>query len=245
MATDADRAWMAHALALAEQGLFTTTPNPRVGCVIVHGGSVLGEGYHARAGAPHAEVVALADAARRGNEVRGATLYVTLEPCAHHGRTPPCVDAVLASGVHRVVIAMTDPHARAGGGVERLRAAGIAVETGVDEDAARELNLGFIARVTRGTPWVRLKVAASLDGRTALVDGTSQWITGAEARADGHAWRARACAVLTGIGTVLADDPALTVRAVPRSTSPSSPAPTTDARHLASTRSSPPACIAS
>ncbi|MCC7039181.1 MAG: bifunctional diaminohydroxyphosphoribosylaminopyrimidine deaminase/5-amino-6-(5-phosphoribosylamino)uracil reductase RibD [Burkholderiales bacterium] len=220
MATDADRAWMAHALTLAEQGLYTTTPNPRVGCVIVHGGVVLGEGHHARAGAPHAEVVALADAARRGSDVRGATLYVTLEPCTHQGRTPPCVDAVLASGVHRVVIAMLDPHARAGGGAQRLRAAGIAVETGVDEAAARELNLGFIARVTRATPWVRLKIAASLDGRTALVDGASQWITSEEARADGHAWRARACAVLTGIGTVLADDPALTVRAVPTTRQP-------------------------
>ncbi len=220
MASDADRAWMAHALTLAERGLFTATPNPRVGCVIVYGGTVLGEGHHARAGEPHAEIVALADAARRGHDVHGATLYVTLEPCAHHGRTPPCVDAVLASGVRRVVIAMTDPHARAGGGAERLRAAGIEVEIGVEVAAARELNIGFVTRMTRGTPWVRMKIAASLDGRTALVDGASQWITGAEARADGHAWRARACAVLTGIGTVLADDPALTVRAVETSRQP-------------------------
>lgn len=214
MASDADRAWMAHALALAERGLFTTTPNPRVGCVIVHGGVVLGEGYHARAGEPHAEMNALADAARRGHDVRGATLYVTLEPCAHHGRTPPCVDAVLASGVRRVVIAMADPDAAARGGIERLRAAGIEVELGVEEGAARELNIGFVSRATRGTPWVRMKIAASLDGRTALDNGSSRWITGEAARADGHAWRARACAVLTGIGTVLADDPALTVRAV-------------------------------
>ncbi len=214
MASDADRAWMAHALALAGRGLFTTTPNPRVGCVIVHGGSVLGEGYHARAGEPHAEVNALADAGRRGHDARGATLYVTLEPCAHHGRTPPCVDAVVASGVRRVVIAMADPDPAARGGADRLRAAGIEVEFGVEEGAARELNIGFVSRVTRGTPWVRMKIAASLDGRTALDSGTSQWITGEEARADGHAWRARACAVLTGIGTVLADDPALTVRAV-------------------------------
>ncbi|MCC6868456.1 MAG: bifunctional diaminohydroxyphosphoribosylaminopyrimidine deaminase/5-amino-6-(5-phosphoribosylamino)uracil reductase RibD [Burkholderiales bacterium] len=214
MASDADRAWMAHALALAERGLFATTPNPRVGCVIVHGGTVLGEGHHARAGEPHAEIVALADAARHGRDVRGATLYVTLEPCNHRGRTPPCADAVLASGVRRVVIAMADPHGRAGGGAARLRAAGVEVETGVEEAAARELNIGFVARVTRGTPWVRVKIAASLDGRTALANGASRWITGPEARADGHAWRARACAVLTGIGTVLADDPALTVRAV-------------------------------
>ena len=209
MATDADRAWMAHALALAERGMFTTMPNPRVGCVIVHGGTVLGEGFHLRAGEPHAEVAALADAVRRGHGVRGATLYVTLEPCAHHGRTPPCVDAVLASGVQRVVIAIADPNPLAQGGLDRLRAAGLDVELGVEQDAARELNIGFAARATRGMP-----IAASLDGRTALDNGTSQWITGEEARADGHAWRARACAVLTGIGTVLEDDPALTVRAV-------------------------------
>lgn len=205
---------MARALALAERGLFTTSPNPRVGCVIVRDGDILGEGHHARAGEPHAEANALADARRRGHDLRGATLYVTLEPCAHHGRTPPCVDAVLASGVRRVVIAMADPDPVARGGSERLRAAGIEVEIGVAEDAARDLNIGFVSRVTRGTPWVRMKIAASLDGRTALDNGASQWITGEEARADGHAWRARACAVLTGVGTVLADDPALTVRAV-------------------------------
>lgn len=220
MATDADRAFMAQALALAERGLFTASPNPRVGCVIVHGGSVIGEGYHARAGEAHAEVNALADARHRGQDLRGATLYVTLEPCAHHGRTPPCVDAVLASGVRRVVVAMADPDPVAGGGIARLRAAGIEVETGVAEDAARELNIGFVSRVTRGRPFVRMKIAASLDGRTALANGTSQWITSEAARADGHAWRARACAVLTGIGTVLADDPALTVRAVETSRQP-------------------------
>ncbi len=205
---------MGQALALAARGLFTTTPNPRVGCVIVRDGAVIGEGFHVRAGEPHAEALALADAARRGHDVRGATLYVTLEPCAHQGRTPPCVDAVIASGVARVVIAMADPDPVAAGGMERLRAAGIDVETGVAESDARELNIGFVTRLTRGTPWVRLKIAASLDGRTALDNGESQWITGEEARADGHAWRARACAVLTGIGTVLQDDPALTVRAV-------------------------------
>lgn len=206
---------MAHALTLAERGLFTTTPNPRVGCVIVRHGTVLGEGFHARAGLPHAEVEALADAARRGHDVRGATLYVTLEPCAHHGRTPPCADAVVAAGLGRVVVAMRDPNPEAGGGIARLRAAGVDVEEGVEAAAAHELNIGFVSRVTRGVPWVRLKVAASLDGRTALADGQSQWITGPDARADGHAWRARASAVLTGIGTVLADDPALTVREVP------------------------------
>lgn len=214
MAQDADRAFMAHALALAERGLYTATPNPRVGCVIVRDGRVLGEGFHMRAGLPHAEAEALADAARRGHDVRGATLYVTLEPCAHHGRTPPCADAIIAAGLRRVVVAMADPNPVAGGGNARLRAAGIEVVEGVEAEAARDLNIGFVSRMTRGVPWVRMKVAASLDGRTALANGTSQWITGTQARADGHAWRARACAVLTGIGTVLADDPALTVREV-------------------------------
>jgi diaminohydroxyphosphoribosylaminopyrimidine deaminase/5-amino-6-(5-phosphoribosylamino)uracil reductase len=209
-----DRAHMARALALAGRGLFTATPNPRVGCVIARGETVIAEGFHARAGEAHAEAAALADAARRGVDVKGATLYVTLEPCNAHGRVPPCADAVMAAGIGRVVAAMHDPSARKGGGAARLRASGVAVEIGLLEEQARELNAGFVSVIERGRPWVRLKAAASLDGRTALVDGASQWITGEAARADGHAWRARACAILTGIGTVQKDDPALTVRAV-------------------------------
>lgn len=205
---------MARALALAERGLFTTTPNPRVGCVIARGETVLAEGFHARAGEAHAEAAALADAARHGVDVKDATLYVTLEPCNAHGRGPPCVDAVLAAGVRRVVAAMRDPNPRKAGGAARLREAGVVVDVGLLEHEARELNPGFLSVIERGRPWVRLKVAASLDGRTALANATSRWITGDAARADGHAWRARACAILTGIGTVLADDPALTVRAV-------------------------------
>jgi diaminohydroxyphosphoribosylaminopyrimidine deaminase/5-amino-6-(5-phosphoribosylamino)uracil reductase len=212
--TDADRAHMARALALAARGLYTTTPNPRVGCVIVRDGTVLGEGFHARAGEAHAEVAALADAARRGADARGATMYVTLEPCNHHGRTPPCVDAILAAGMTRVVAALPDPNPVASAGAARLRAAGVVVDFGLCEDEAREQNIGFVARATRGRPWVRTKLAASLDGRTALVSGESQWITGPEARADGHAWRARACAILTGVGTVMQDDPQMNVRAV-------------------------------
>jgi len=208
-----DNDYMTRALALAARGLCTTTPNPRVGCVIVRDGEVVGEGWHARAGGPHAEVVALQAA---GERARGATAYVTLEPCHHHGRTPPCDEALLAAGLHRVVVAMQDPDPRtAGQGLARLRAAGILTDGGVGEDAARELNIGFISRVTRGRPWVRMKIAASLDGRTALNNGASQWITGAAARLDGHQWRARACAVLTGIGTVKTDDPQLNVRDVP------------------------------
>jgi len=209
-----DRAFMTRALALAERGLFTTTPNPRVGCVLVQAGRVIGEGWHERAGLAHAEVNAIDDARSRGHDPRGATLYVTLEPCNHTGRTPPCTDAVVAAGISRVVAAMADPNPQAAHGSERLRAMGIAVDVGVEEAAARELNAGFISRVTRGRPWVRVKAAASLDGRTALDNGRSQWITGESARADGHRFRARACAVLTGIGTVRADDPALTVRAI-------------------------------
>ncbi|MFO1325006.1 MAG: bifunctional diaminohydroxyphosphoribosylaminopyrimidine deaminase/5-amino-6-(5-phosphoribosylamino)uracil reductase RibD [Burkholderiales bacterium] len=212
--SEADRAHMARALDLAARGLFTTTPNPRVGCVIVRDGAVLGEGFHERAGEPHAEVNALADAVRRGHDPRDATLYVTLEPCNAHGRVGPCVDAVLAAGIARVVAAMGDPNPRKGGGAQRLRAAGVDVTIGLLEPAARELNPGFLSVCARGRPWVRVKVAASLDGRTALAGGQSQWITGPDARADGHAWRARACAILTGIGTVLQDDPQLTVRAV-------------------------------
>ena len=200
---------MAEALALAARGLYTTTPNPRVGAVVVCDGAVVGRGFHERAGGPHAETIALAEA---GERARGATAYVTLEPCSHHGRTPPCADALVAAGVSRVVAAMADPNPLAREGADRMRAAGVAVEIGLMEAESRELNIGFISRVARGRPWVRLKVAASLDGRTALAGGESQWITGAEARRDGHRWRARACAILTGIGTVKDDDPRLTVR---------------------------------
>ncbi|MFN7751192.1 MAG: bifunctional diaminohydroxyphosphoribosylaminopyrimidine deaminase/5-amino-6-(5-phosphoribosylamino)uracil reductase RibD [Pseudomonadota bacterium] len=204
---------MARALELAARGLHTTTPNPRVGCVIVDsGGEVAGEGWHEVAGGPHAEVVALRAA---GARARGSTAYVTLEPCSHHGRTPPCADALLAAGVARVVAAMRDPNPRVRGeGLARLAAAGIATEVGLLEAQARELNEGFVSRMERGRPWMRLKVASTLDGRTALANRTSQWITGEAARADGHAWRARACAVLTGIGTVRQDNPQLTVRAL-------------------------------
>ncbi|MEO8442791.1 MAG: bifunctional diaminohydroxyphosphoribosylaminopyrimidine deaminase/5-amino-6-(5-phosphoribosylamino)uracil reductase RibD, partial [Betaproteobacteria bacterium] len=212
MSGAADNEFMARALELAERGLYTTTPNPRVGCMIVRDGAVVGEGWHERAGGPHAEVVALQAA---GGRARGATAYVTLEPCHHHGRTPPCDEALIAAGVARVVVAMHDPDPRTSGqGVARLRQAAVNVETGAMENAARALNRGFISRVTRGRPWTRLKIAASLDGRTALLNGKSQWITGEAARHDGHQWRARACAVLTGIGTVRDDDPQLTVRAV-------------------------------
>ncbi len=218
MMTEADREFMARALRLAERGLYTTTPNPRVGCVIVHDGVVVGEGWHERAGGPHAEIVALLAARDRA---RGATVYVTLEPCHHQGRTPPCDEALVAAGVARVVTAMRDPDPRtAGQGMERLKGAGIMVLSGVLEDEARGLNIGFVSRATRGRPWTRMKIAASLDGKTALLNGASQWITGEQARNDGHHWRARACAVLTGIGTVLDDDPRLTVRAVATSRQP-------------------------
>ena len=215
MFTAADRGFMARALELAQRGMYTTTPNPRVGCVLVSGGRVIGEGYTQPAGMNHAEIQALAAARASGADVRGATAYVSLEPCSHHGRTPPCVAALIESGVARVVAALEDPNPQvAGQGLASLRAAGIATECGLMEVEARELNLGFISRMTRGRPWLRLKVAASLDGKTALNNGNSQWITGAAARADGHHWRARACAVLTGFGTVRDDDPQLTVRGV-------------------------------
>lgn len=213
---------MRQALALAGQAVGLTEPNPRVGCVLVGAdGAVLGQGHTQRAGGPHAEIVALRDAAAAGRDVRGATAYVTLEPCSHHGRTGPCCDALVAAGIARVVASCTDPNPLvAGQGFGRLRAAGVAVETGDGGAASRELNLGFFSRMVRGTPWVRLKVAASLDGKTALDDGRSQWITGEAARADGHAWRARATAVLTGIGTVLQDDPRLDVRLAPAERQP-------------------------
>jgi diaminohydroxyphosphoribosylaminopyrimidine deaminase/5-amino-6-(5-phosphoribosylamino)uracil reductase len=203
------------ALQWAAKGLYTTSPNPRIGCVLVRDGEVIGAGVTQAAGQDHAEIQALKDAAARGNSVQGATAYVTLEPCNHHGRTPPCSDALVRAGLGRVVAAMTDPNPLvAGQGLAKLQAAGIAVTSGVLAAEAYEMNIGFFSRMERGRPWVRLKTAASLDGVTALHNGQSQWITGPEARADGHAWRARTCAVLTGIGTVKADDPQLTVRAV-------------------------------
>jgi len=212
MFSAADHETMGQALQLAARGLYTTTPNPRVGCVVVKDGAVIGTGWHEKAGLPHAEVLALKAA---GGGARGATLYLNLEPCSHHGRTPPCVDAVIAAGIKRVVASAQDPNPKvAGSGFAKLRAAGIAVEQGLREDEARELNIGFFARMTRGRPWVRMKIAASLDGRTALANGKSQWITGEAARADGHRWRARACAILTGFGTVRDDDPQLNVRGV-------------------------------
>ncbi|ODS63355.1 MAG: riboflavin biosynthesis protein RibD [Acidovorax sp. SCN 68-22] len=205
------------ALGLAAQALFISSPNPRVGCVIARpDGTVLGQGFTQAVGGPHAEIVALRDASAAGQDVRGATAYVTLEPCAHQGRTGPCCDALVAAGIGKVVASLEDANPLvAGQGFARLRAAGVEVEVGPGAAQARELNLGFFSRMVRGTPWVRLKVAASLDGTTALANGASQWITSPEARADGHAWRARACAVLTGIGTVLADDPRLDVRELP------------------------------
>ena len=210
-----DTQWMMHALALAERVLYSTTPNPRVGCVIVKAGELLGEGATQPVGGPHAEVCALRAAAVAQHDVTGATVYVTLEPCSHFGRTPPCVDALIASRVARVVVAMADPNpAVNGAGIARLKRAGIAVTTDVCRSEALALNVGFISRMHAGRPWVWAKMAASLDGRSALHNGESQWITGAAARADGHHWRARACVVLTGMGTVEKDDPQLTVRAV-------------------------------
>lgn len=207
----ADRAHMAEALRLAARGLCTTQPNPRVGCVIVREGEVVGRGFHVRAGEPHAEVHALREA---GEAARGATAYVTLEPCAHHGRTPPCADALVRAGVARVVIACLDANPLvAGQGAARLRAAGIEVASGLLQDQAEALNAGFLRRMAGGLPWVRAKVAASLDGRTAMASGESQWITGEPARRDVQRWRARSCAIVTGVGSVRADDPALTVRA--------------------------------
>lgn len=207
-----DHGMMARALQLAERGLWTTSPNPRVGCVLVRDGEIVGEGWHEKAGEPHAEVHALRAA---GHQARGATAYVTLEPCSHHGRTPPCADALIAAGVSRVIAAMTDPNPLvAGRGLAQLRAAGIETLSGLLENEARDMNIGFVSRMTRGRPWLRLKAAASLDGKTALNNGVSQWITGRDARRDGHAWRARACAILTGIGTVRDDNPQLTVRDV-------------------------------
>lgn len=212
----ADQVAMAQALVLAEQAVGLSDPNPRVGCVITdRAGRVLGAGHTQQAGGPHAEVMALRAAREAGHDLRGSQAYVTLEPCAHHGRTPPCADALVEAGVGRVVAAVLDPNPLvAGQGLARLRTAGIATAHGLLAEPARELNLGFLSRMIRGRPWVRLKIAASLDGLTALPDGTSQWITSAAARADGHAWRRRAGAVLTGSGTVRDDDPRLDVRLV-------------------------------
>jgi diaminohydroxyphosphoribosylaminopyrimidine deaminase/5-amino-6-(5-phosphoribosylamino)uracil reductase len=214
---------MDQALALARQAVGLSEPNPRVGCVIVSadGQRVLGQGHTQRAGEAHAEVMALRDAAAQGHSARGATVYVTLEPCSHQGRTGPCCDALAAAGVGRVVAAAVDPNPLVRGqGIARLRAAGVDVDVGPGERETRELNIGFFQRMERGLPWVRLKVAMSLDGTTALENGTSQWITSPEARADGHAWRARAGAVLTGIGTVLDDNPRLDVRLAPTGRQP-------------------------
>src|SRR5512139_1454992 len=205
-----DHAHMARALQLAARGLYTTTPNPRVGCVIVKDGGVVGEGWHERAGTPHAEIHALKTA---GEAARGATVYVTLEPCSHHGRTPPCAEALVSAGVARVVAAMSDPNPLvAGGGIAMLILAGIQAEVGLMETEARALNPGFVSRMTRQRPWVRLKTASTLDGKTALANGQSQWITSQAARADVQKLRARACAILTGSGTVLADNPRMNVR---------------------------------
>ncbi|MBA4742178.1 MAG: bifunctional diaminohydroxyphosphoribosylaminopyrimidine deaminase/5-amino-6-(5-phosphoribosylamino)uracil reductase RibD [Azoarcus sp.] len=213
-----DHAMMARALQLAARGLETTTPNPRVGSVVVRDGRIVGEGWHERAGSAHAEAAALVAA---GEAARGATVYITLEPCAHFGRTPPCAEALVRAGVARVVAAMRDPNPKVSGrGFALLDEHGIRWEYGLLEGEARELNIGYISRMTRGRPWLRLKAASTLDGKTALENGVSQWITGAAARRDGHRWRARACAVLTGYGTVRADDPQLNVRDVPCSRQP-------------------------
>jgi diaminohydroxyphosphoribosylaminopyrimidine deaminase/5-amino-6-(5-phosphoribosylamino)uracil reductase len=211
-----DTEHMHQALALAAQAMFLTSPNPRVGCVITSTeGKVLGQGHTQPAGQAHAEIMALQDAQAQGHVLAGATAYVTLEPCAHQGRTGPCCDALGKAGIARVVASVQDPNPQvAGQGLARLRAAGVQVDTGLLENEARELNIGFFKRMQHGTPWLRLKTAQSLDGHTALNNGESQWITGTAARDDGHHWRARACAVLSGIGTVLQDDPLLNVRAV-------------------------------
>ncbi|MGH8781321.1 bifunctional diaminohydroxyphosphoribosylaminopyrimidine deaminase/5-amino-6-(5-phosphoribosylamino)uracil reductase RibD [Paraburkholderia sp.] len=215
MFSQTDFVHMERALALAQRGMYTTDPNPRVGCVLVKDDAVIGEGFTQPAGQDHAEIRALKDARSRGHDVRGSTAYVTLEPCSHFGRTPPCANALIEAQIARVVAAMEDPNPQVSGrGLGMLRDAGIEVRCGLLANEAQELNIGFVSRMTRGRPWVRMKVAASLDGRTGLPSGASQWITGEAARADGHAWRARASAILTGIGTVREDNPRMTVRAV-------------------------------
>ena len=214
--TESDIHWMSLALTWAEKAMYITTPNPRVGCVIVNAqGVLLGAGHTQIAGQAHAEIMALRDAKQQGHDLASSTAYVTLEPCSHQGHTGPCCDALIQAGLARVVVAVQDPNPQvSGNGIARLRQAEIQVDVGVLESKARSLNLGFFKRMIQGTPWIRLKVAASLDGQTALSNGVSQWITSAAARQDGHAWRARACVVLTGIGTVLEDDPHLNVRDV-------------------------------
>ena len=215
MYDEADREFMSRALALATRALYDAEPNPRVGCVIVREGRVIGEGWTQAPGSNHAEVEALLDARRNGHDVRGATVYVSLEPCSHFGRTPPCATALIEAHVGRVIAAVEDPNPLvAGGGLEMLRSAGVDVRCGLLEQEAAEINIGFFSRMQRGRPWVRMKIAASLDGKTALENGVSKWITSEAARRDGHAWRARAGAVLTGIGTVRADNPQLNVRLV-------------------------------
>ena len=210
-----DHQFMSEALAEAQNALYLSNPNPRVGCIIVKGGQVIGRGYTQQVGGHHAEVQALADVKSRGQDPAGSTIYITLEPCSHIGRTPPCVDALIAAKPVLVIVAMSDPNPLVGGkGLERLKAAGIEVRCGLLASEAEALNRGFISRMTRGVPWVRMKIAASLDGKTALSNGQSQWITGPLARADGHHWRAQACAILTGVGTVKEDDPTLNVRDV-------------------------------
>ncbi len=221
MFSEIDYSMMQLALAQAQKGLFNTTPNPRVGCVIVQQGQIIGEGFTQPAGGAHAEVQALSDCKRRGHNPAGATVYVTLEPCSHFGKTPPCVNALIEANVARVVAAIEDPNPHvSGSGLKALRNAGIEVRCGLLQSQAHEINIGFISRMTRQRPWVRMKLAASMDGFTALPDGTSQWITDEAARADGHFWRARACAVLTGIGTVRDDDPQMTVRQIPTDRQP-------------------------
>ena len=215
MYTALDHEFMSQALAEAAKSVYLSNPNPRVGCVVVKGGKVIGKGYTQKVGGAHGEVQALADVRANGFDPEGSTVYVTLEPCSHTGRTPPCVDALIAAKPALVIVAMSDPNPLvAGKGLELLRAAGIEVRCGLLQAEAVALNCGFISRMTRGLPWVRLKIAASLDGKTALLDGTSQWITGPLARADGHHWRAQACAILTGVGTVKEDNPTLNVRDV-------------------------------
>jgi diaminohydroxyphosphoribosylaminopyrimidine deaminase/5-amino-6-(5-phosphoribosylamino)uracil reductase len=215
MFTKNDADFMRLAIATAQKSLYLSNPNPRVGCVIVKAGQVIGTGFTQQVGLAHAEIEALADARKHSADLSGSTMYVSLEPCCHVGRTPPCTHAIIAAKPARVVIAMQDPNPLVGGkGIQQMAAAGIQVECGLLEEEAAALNPGFISRMTRGLPWVRLKVAASLDGKTALPNGQSQWITGAAARDDGHHWRAQACAILTGVGTVKEDDPSLTVRAV-------------------------------
>lgn len=207
-----DYTHMSHALQLAKNGLFTTSPNPRVGCVIVNNDEMVGIGWHEQAGEAHAEINALRDA---GNLAKGATVYVTLEPCSHYGRTPPCAEALIHAGVRKVVIAMEDPNPCINGrGKQKLQAAGIEVQTGLLAEEAGQLNIGFMTRMRYGRPWIRSKLASSLDGKVALKNGKSQWITAEPARQDGHRWRARSCAILTGIGSVRHDNPQLTVRHV-------------------------------